>query len=98
MPQARWQCLKIRGTGQQAQACARVTSHRARKRPVMGFYCVRGLEHATAGNFPDLGKSCNQNMGPLAGGVNPLYGKTVMDVRTRDIRASAEARGLNGRP
>jgi DNA invertase Pin-like site-specific DNA recombinase len=30
------------GRPAQAQASTRVTSHRARKRPTMGFYCVRG--------------------------------------------------------
>jgi hypothetical protein len=34
-----------------------------------------GLEHATAGNFPGSGKSCRQNTGPLAGGVNLFPGK-----------------------
>jgi hypothetical protein len=37
-----------------------------------------GLEHASAGNFPGSGKSCGQDTGPLAGGVNP-FPETVMD-------------------
>ena len=37
-----------------------------------------GLEHANAGNLPGSGKSCGQNTGPLAGGVNP-FPETVMD-------------------
>ena len=61
------------------------------------FVSEGGLEHTNAGNIPGSGKSCRQNTGPLAGGVNPVTGKLSWTC-TCDIRASAEARGFAGGP